>query len=139
VGSVRLSWAVAASLVALGGVVAAAAPASARQAGPAPAVPHATALAADGTPATTRAGLRAVAAVPRSAESLGRLPGATWLHLVVTLKVRDPAGLTAFISALSDRQSPLFHHFLRPVSSAPGSAPRRRRFPVSMRRCVRRG
>jgi subtilase family serine protease len=141
-GSVRLSCAVAASVVALGAVVAAAAPASARQASPVPAArqtspllaarqtspflaaqhdgpvlvarPQAKTLPAARTPAAMRAGVRAVPAVPKSARELGELPAATSLHLLVTLKVRNPAALTSFISAVSDRMSPLFHHFLRP-------------------------
>ena len=114
-GSVRSSWVVAASLVAVGSVVAAAAPASARQASPVPAVRHlAGPLAAGGSPAPIRAGVRAVPAVPKSAKDLGKVAGDTSMRLIVTLKVRNQAALTSFISALSDRKSPLFHHFLQP-------------------------
>jgi subtilase family serine protease len=42
------------------------------------------------------------------------LPASTSVRMLVTLKVRNPAALTSFIAALSDRKSPLFHHFLRP-------------------------
>jgi len=52
--------------------------------------------------------------VPAHAIALGALAGRTVLHLDVTLKVPDPSALTAFIAAVSDRGSPLFHHFLRP-------------------------
>jgi hypothetical protein len=36
------------------------------------------------------------------------------IHVDVTLKLPDPAGVTSFIASLSDRNSPNFHHFLRP-------------------------
>ena len=36
------------------------------------------------------------------------------VHLVVTLKLPDPSAVTSFITALSDRGSPDFDHFLRP-------------------------
>ena len=55
----------------------------------------------------------APAAIPRGAVDLGQLPASTSLRLLVTLKVRNPAALTSFIAALSDRQSPLFRHYLR--------------------------
>lgn len=52
--------------------------------------------------------------LPRGAIDLGSLPAQTALRVVVTLRVREPAGLAAFIAALSDRRSPLFHRYLRP-------------------------
>jgi subtilase family serine protease len=58
--------------------------------------------------------MRAVPVVPKSAKDLGQLSAGTSMRLIVTLKVRNAAALTSFISALSDRQSPLFHHYLRP-------------------------
>ncbi len=51
--------------------------------------------------------------IPRGAARLGAVAGSAVLHLDVTLRVRNPSALTSFIAALSDRQSPLFHHFLR--------------------------
>src|ERR1019366_2317248 len=36
------------------------------------------------------------------------------LHVDLTLKLPDPAAVTAFITSLSDRSSANFHHFLRP-------------------------
>jgi subtilase family serine protease len=113
VRSVRSPSAVAAALVALG-VVAAAAPASGQQASPVSAArQQATPLATGGTPAAIRGGMRAVPVVPKSAKGLGQLSASTSLRLLVTLKVRNPVALASFISALSDRKSPLFHHFLR--------------------------
>jgi hypothetical protein len=51
--------------------------------------------------------------VPSGAVRLGAVSPQSVLHLEVTLRVRRPAALTAFIAALSDRRSPLFHRFLR--------------------------
>jgi len=48
---------------------------------------------------------------------------ATRISLEVTLKVPDQAALTAFLAALSDRKSPLFHHFLRPGQFGPMFGP----------------
>jgi subtilase family serine protease len=61
--------------------------------------------------------------VPRGAVRLGPLAPASRLRLEVTLKVRDPAALTAFLAALSDRRSPQFHHFLRPGQFGPRFGP----------------
>jgi hypothetical protein len=49
---------------------------------------------------------------PRGAVDLGGMSAQSVLHLDVTLPVRDPAALASFDAALSDRRSPLFHHFL---------------------------
>jgi subtilase family serine protease len=49
---------------------------------------------------------------PRGAVDLGGMSAQSVLHLDVTLQVRDPAALTSFNAAVSDRRSPLFHHFL---------------------------
>lgn len=45
------------------------------------------------------------------------------LHLDVILNVPHPAALTAFIADLSNRQSLLFHHFLRPGQFGPRFGP----------------
>jgi subtilase family serine protease len=52
-------------------------------------------------------------AIPAGSVRLGALAPNTKIHVDVTLRVRDPAALHAFLAALSDRSSPLFHHFLR--------------------------
>jgi len=52
--------------------------------------------------------------LPDGAVRVGALSSRAVLHLDVTLRVRNPSALAAFISALSDRASPQFHHFLRP-------------------------
>jgi hypothetical protein len=43
---------------------------------------------------------------------LGKLLPKARLHLEITLRLPDPRGLEQFVSAVSDRSSPLFHHFL---------------------------
>ncbi|MHB8452719.1 MAG: protease pro-enzyme activation domain-containing protein, partial [Mycobacteriales bacterium] len=48
----------------------------------------------------------------RGARELGPAPLTQRLHLDVTLSPPDPAGLRSYLAALSDRTSPLFHHFL---------------------------
>jgi len=114
VGSVRSVSALAAGLVGLA-AVAVAAPAIGQQASPAPAArQQATLESAGGKPTAVRERMRAVPVVPKSAKDLGQLSAGTSMRLIVTLKVRNAAALTSFISALSDRQSPLFHHYLRP-------------------------
>ncbi len=56
---------------------------------------------------------------PAGATGLGAVPAATPVRLEVTLKVRDQAGLTAFLAAVADRHSPLFGHFLAPGQFGP--------------------
>jgi subtilase family serine protease len=50
--------------------------------------------------------------LPRGAIALGALAPSTRLRLDVTLKVSNPAALTAFVAGVSNQQSPLFHKFL---------------------------
>jgi subtilase family serine protease len=63
------------------------------------------------------------ARLPRGAVKLGPVAAASKLRLDVTLKVRDQAALKAFLAALSNRQSPLFHRFLRPGQFGPRFGP----------------
>lgn len=44
---------------------------------------------------------------------LGAVPAGQSLHLDVTLRLPHPAELQQFLAELSDRSSPLYHHFLR--------------------------
>jgi subtilase family serine protease len=60
---------------------------------------------------------------PAGAVRLGAVSPASTISLDVTLKVPDQAGLTAFLAGLSDRKSPLFHHFLRPGQFGPMFGP----------------
>src|ERR1700683_2627832 len=64
-----------------------------------------------------------VPAFPRGAVRLGPLSAGTKIHLDVTLKVRDQAALTAFLANLSNRQSPVFHHFLKAGQFGPRFGP----------------
>jgi subtilase family serine protease len=61
--------------------------------------------------------------VPHGAVRIGPVAPSTKIHVDVTLKLRDPAVLHAFLAALSDRRSPLFHHFLRPGQFGPMFGP----------------
>ncbi len=106
-GSFRPWCAVTAGLAVLGGVLLSAAPASAVL--PAPAV-GAAESAARAHP--IRIGVHPV--VPRTARKIGLEPAGASLHLEIGLKVRNQAALTSFIADVSDRGSPLFHHFLQP-------------------------
>jgi subtilase family serine protease len=54
------------------------------------------------------------------------------MHLDVTLRVRDQAALTAFLAGLSNRQSPLFHHYLRPGQFGPRFGPALASMPLSL-------
>ncbi len=51
---------------------------------------------------------------PAGAMRLGLVSPAARISLEVTLGVRDQSALTAFLAGLSDQNSPLFDHFLRP-------------------------
>lgn len=81
--------------------------------------------------ARARAGSTAPAAIassvhaqlPRGSARLGAVAPASKLHLDVTLKVRDQAALNAFLTALSNKQSPLYHHFLRAGQFGPRFGP----------------
>ena len=53
-------------------------------------------------------------ALPSGAVSEGLMPASQRLTVTVALRPRDPAALTAYIAALSNRSSPLFRHFLTP-------------------------
>ena len=59
--------------------------------------------------------VRAAAAprLPRTAVDLGAVAARKVIRLEVTLKVPDPQALSAFIAGVSDRNSPLFGHYLR--------------------------
>ncbi|MDA8039065.1 MAG: protease pro-enzyme activation domain-containing protein, partial [Actinomycetota bacterium] len=61
--------------------------------------------------------------VPKTALALGPIAPGRQLHLVVTLQLPKPRALQAFLAAVSDRSSPLFHHFLRPGRFGPRFGP----------------
>ena len=93
-------------ITALIGVFAAAAPSGAAGHPPTTvqgAVTQAIPLAGNGAPR-----------LPARAARLGAVAPDSAIHLDVTLKVPDQSALNAFLTGLSDRTSPFFHHFLEP-------------------------
>jgi subtilase family serine protease len=72
---------------------------------------------------TVRIAASAAAPVPAGARRLGDLAPASRLKIDVTLNVPRPAALSAFITDVNDRQSPLFGHFLRAGQFGPMFGP----------------
>jgi hypothetical protein len=114
----RFFWVGAGSALTLIGSLIVAAPSGAQAAGASAAARGAVAA---GAPVRLTA--QAVPVVPWGAALLGPLAAGTRLHLDVTLKVRDQAALTGFLADLSNRASPLFHHFLKPGQFGPRFGP----------------
>ena len=56
--------------------------------------------------------------IPNGARRLGAVSPAATVSGAVVLQPRDQAGLTRFISQVTDKRSPLFHHYLTPGSFA---------------------
>ena len=112
----RPALALAAGMIGLLGGLAAVTPATAVSA-----AVSATGPVADGPPVAVTAS--AAPALPTGTRSLGVLSGDTRLNLNVTLKVRNPAALTALLNALADPGSPYFHHFLAPGQFGPVFGP----------------
>ena len=56
--------------------------------------------------------------IPQGARRLGAVSPAATVSGAVVLQPRDQAGLTRFISQVTDKRSPLFHHYLTPGSFA---------------------
>ncbi len=52
--------------------------------------------------------------LPAGAQRIGPVPAGTAIHLVVTLKVQDQAGLDTLLAGQANPNSPLFHQFLAP-------------------------
>jgi hypothetical protein len=63
--------------------------------------------------------------LPLGAKSIGAVPAATGQTATVVLRPRDPAALTSFIAGATDRQSSLFHRYLRPGQFAGRFGPTR--------------
>jgi subtilase family serine protease len=61
--------------------------------------------------------------LPTGAVRVGEMSPSSMISLVVTLKVPDQSALNAFIAGLSERSSPLFHHFLQPGQFGPMFGP----------------
>ena len=76
-------------------------------------------VARSGAQASSPSGLRVLRAsagpeLPVHSHVLGAVSSSEAIRVDVTLKLPDPAAVTAFIASLSDRSSADFHHFLRP-------------------------
>src|SRR5215469_5234383 len=56
--------------------------------------------------------------IPHGAKQLGAVSPATTVSGAVVLQPRDPSALTDFIAQVTDKRSPLFHHYLTPESFA---------------------
>jgi len=108
VGSFRAWCAITAGLAGLAGVLLSAPPASARLSAP-------TAGAAQRAARARPLRIGAHPVVPRTARKIGLEPAGASLHLEIGLRVRNQAALASFIAGLSDRGSPMFHHFLQPA------------------------
>jgi hypothetical protein len=79
------------------------------------------AISAAGAGAAAPTGTRVVAPkplLPRGAKQLGPVSPTATVSGAVVLQPRDDAALTRFISQVTDKHSPLFHHYLTPGSFA---------------------
>ena len=79
------------------------------------------AISAAGAGAAAPTGTRVVAPkplLPRGAKPLGAVSPTATVSGAVVLQPRDEAALTHFISQVTDKHSPLFHHYLTPGSFA---------------------
>ena len=110
----RRLFTVFAVLAGLAGVFAAAAPSQAARIAP---------PSADGTSPAVGLPGSAAPKLPAAAVRLGAVSGASTISFDVTLKVRDQPRLNALLLGLSDRKSPLFHHFLSPGQFGPTFGP----------------
>ena len=99
----RLFLAIFAVLAGLIGALAAAAPSQAARL---------TASSADANAPTVALPGSAAPKLPAAAVRLGTVSAGTTIRFDVTLKVRDQSALNAFLAGISDKKSPLFHHFL---------------------------
>jgi len=78
-------------------------------------------LSAAGAGAAAPSGAKVVAAkpmIPRGATKLGPVSSSATVSGAVVLQPRDEGALTRFISQVTDKHSPLFHHYLTPGSFA---------------------
>ena len=79
------------------------------------------AISASGAGAAAPTGTRVLAAkplIPRGATRLGAVSPTATVSGAVVLQPRDEGALTRFISQVTDKHSPLFHHYLTPGSFA---------------------
>src|SRR5215469_11319235 len=76
--------------------------------------------------APQQSGIRQVEAapmIPHGAQSLGALSSSAPVTGAVVLKPRDEGAVKAFISAVTDKKSPQFHHYLAPGQYATAFGP----------------
>lgn len=64
--------------------------------------------------------------LPAGAKAVGAVRPSATISADLVLKPRDNAAVTRFIAQVTDKNSPMFHHYL-PARSRTGSAPPRRR------------
>src|SRR5438093_2973832 len=79
------------------------------------------AISAAGAGAAAPTGTRVLAPkplIPHGAKKLGAVPPTATVSGAVVLQPRDDGALTRFISQVTDKHSPLFHHYLTPSSFA---------------------
>ena len=79
------------------------------------------AISAAGAGAAAPTGTKVLAAkplIPHGAKALGAVSPTASVSGAVVLQPRDPDGLTRFIAQVTDKHSPLFHHYLTPSSFA---------------------
>jgi subtilase family serine protease len=70
---------------------------------------------ADAAPSGVRPVALAASPAPRlpaAATRVGAMAATQPVHLTVSLKIRDPAGLNALLAGLADPKSPYYHHYL---------------------------
>jgi hypothetical protein len=78
-------------------------------------------ISAAGAGAAAPTGAKVVAPkplIPRGATQLGPVSSSTTVSGAVVLQPRDESALTRFISQVTDKHSPLFHHYLAPGAFA---------------------
>jgi hypothetical protein len=76
---------------------------------------QAASLPADAAPSGVRPAVLTASAAPRlpaAATRVGAMDAAQQVHLTVSLKIRDQAGLNALLAGLADPKSPNYHHYL---------------------------
>lgn len=79
------------------------------------------AISAAGAGAAAPTGTRVLAPkplIPRGAKALGAVSPTATVSGAVVLQPRDPDALTRFIAQVTDKHSPLFHHYLTPSTFA---------------------
>jgi subtilase family serine protease len=87
---------------------------------------QAASLPADAAPSGARPVALAASAAPRlpaAATRVGAMAATQPVHLTVSLKIRDQAGLNALLAGLADPKSPYYHQYLRKGQFGPMFGP----------------